>query len=269
MKPESINFKRKKIMNRAMFFIVVALTMVCSLSAQKVNVAAAANLRFVLEEIKDEYQKLNPNSKVNITFGSSGNLVQQIINGAAFDFFMAADNNFPLKLKEKGVTYGEMRTYAFGKLAIYSTTLDLTSGIDILNNPLIKKISIAKPETAPYGDRSIALLKSQNLYDGLKPKIVLADNISQAAQFAYTGNAEVGFVALSLALSPDMLEKGTYHIVDQALYTPIEQACILIKQSVANGEAKKFMSYVLSPATIDIWEKYGYASPAKDLLVNN
>ena len=256
-------------MKRTMFLIGLVFAAICTVSAQKVNVAAAANLRYVLEEIKGEYQKENPQSKINITYGSSGNLVQQIINGAAFDLFLAADNNFPLKLKEKGVTYGEMKTYAFGKLAIYSTTLDLTSGIDVLSNPSIKKISIAKPETAPYGDRSIELLKSQQLFETLKPKIVLADNISQAAQFAYTGNAEIGFVALSLALSPDMLEKGTYYIVDPSLYAPIEQACILIKQSIANGEAKKFMNYVLSPTTIEIWEKYGYASPAKELMAKN
>ncbi len=252
----------KKIILSISLLIIVASTSL----AQKVNVAAAANLRYVLEEIKNEYQKEHPNSKVNLTFGSSGNLVQQILNGASFDFFMAADNNFPLKLKEKGVTYGEMKTYAFGKLAIYSTTLDVSKGITILSDPSIKKISIAKPETAPYGDRSVELLKSQKLFDGLKSKIVFADNISQAAQFAFTGNAEIGFVALSLALSPDMIGKGKYHILDQSLYTPVEQACILIKQTAANTEAKKFMNYVLSPATKEIWDKYGYSSPtANDL----
>ena len=253
-------------MKKIILSISLLLIVASASFAQKVNVAAAANLRYVLEEIKNEYQKEYPNSKINLTFGSSGNLVQQILNGASFDFFMAADNNFPLKLKEKGVTYGEMKTYAFGKLAIYSTTLDVSKGITILSDPNIKKISIAKPETAPYGDRSVELLKSQNPFDGLKSKIVFADNISQAAQFAFTGNAEIGFVALSLALSPDMIGKGKYHIVDQSLYTPVEQACILIKQTAANTEAKKFMKYVLSPATKEIWDKYGYSSPtANDL----
>ena len=132
-------------MNRLLITLFLILFCSSVIFAQQVNVAAAANLRFVLEELKTEYLKEHPSSKVNITFGSSGNLVQQILNGASFDLFMAADNEFPVKLKEKGVTYGEMKTYAFGKLAMYSTTLDLSSGVDVLANESIKKISIAKP----------------------------------------------------------------------------------------------------------------------------
>jgi molybdate transport system substrate-binding protein len=230
-----------------------------TLSAQKVNVAAAANLRYVLEEIKTAYLKQNPKAKVNLTFGASGMLVQQIQNGASFDLFMAADNEFPLKLKEKGLTTGAMSTYAFGKLAIYSTTLDVEKlGLGALKDESIKKIAIANPETAPYGERAVEVLKSQKLYDGLKSKIVQGENISQTAQFAFTGNTEVGFIALSLALAPDMDKKGSYYIVPQSLYKPIEQACILIKTPVLNTEAAKFKKFVLSPATKGIWEKWGY-----------
>ena len=242
--------------------IIISLAIVfasLSISAQKVNIAAAANLRYVLEEIKTAYVKQNPRAKVNLTFGASGMLVQQIQNGASFDFFMAADNEFPLKLKEKGLTTGAMSTYAFGKLAIYSTTLDVEKkGLEVLKSGSIRKIAIANPETAPYGERSIELLKSQKLYDGLKSKIVLGENISQTAQFAFTGNAEVGFIALSLALAPDMQGKGDYYIIPQSLYKPIEQACILIKTPVLNTEAAKFKRFVLSPATKAIWEKFGY-----------
>lgn len=230
-----------------------------SLSAQKVNVAAAANLRYVLEEIKTAYLKQNPKAKVNLTFGASGTLVQQIQNGASFDFFMAADNEFPLKLKEKGLTSGSMSTYAFGKLAIYSTTLNVSKqGLDVLKSSVIKKIAIANPETAPYGERAVELLKTQKLYESLKSKIVFGENISQAAQYAFTGNAEIGFIALSLALAPDMDGKGDYYVVPQSLYHPIEQACILIKTQILNTEAAKFKKFVLSPATKAIWEKWGY-----------
>ncbi len=230
-----------------------------SMSAQKVNVAAAANLRYVMEEIKTAYVKQNPKAKVNLTFGASGMLVQQIQNGANFDFFMAADNEFPLKLKEKGLTTGPMSTYAIGKLAIYSTTLNVKEGLAVLNDPSVKKIAIANPETAPYGERSVELLKGRKLYETLKSKIVLGENISQAAQFTFTGNAEIGFIALSLALAPEMSGKGSYYIVPQNLYKPIEQACILIKTQVLNTEASKFRKFVLSPATKAIWEKYGYS----------
>jgi molybdate transport system substrate-binding protein len=235
-----------------------------TVSAQRVNVAAAANLRYVLTEIKTAYIKQNPKAKVNLTFGASGMLVQQIMNGANFDFFMAADNEFPLKLKEKGLTTGKMSTYAFGKLAIYSTTLEVDKlGLSVLKNPSVKKIAIANPETAPYGERSIALLKNLKLYESLKPKIVLGENISQAAQFAFTGNTEIGFIALSLAMAPEMAGKGNYYIVPQNQYKPIEQACILIKTQVLNTESIKFRKFVLSPATKAIWEKFGYSVPEK------
>jgi len=238
------------------FAILVA---TLSLSAQKVNVAAAANLRYVLEEIKTAYVKQHPKAKVNLTFGASGMLVQQIQNGASFDFFMAADNEFPVKLKDKGLTTGAMSTYAFGKLAIYSTSLDVEKlGLGVLRNPSVKKIAIANPETAPYGERSIELLKSQKLYESFKSKIVLGENISQTAQFAFTGNVEIGFIALSLAMAPEMTGKGNYYIIPQNLYKPIEQACILIKTPVLNTEASRFRKFVLSAATKDIWEKWGY-----------
>lgn len=245
-------------MKRIIISLAILLATI-SISAQKVNVAAAANLRYVLEEIKTAYVKQNPKAKVNLTFGSSGMLIQQIQNGASFDFFMAADNEFPLKLKEKGLTTGPMTTYAYGKLVMYSSTLELNKkGLEILKNPSIKKIAIANPETAPYGERALELLKSQKLYDGLKSKIAFGNDISQTAQFAFTGNAEIGFIALSLALAPEMAGKGSYYIIPPSLYKPIEQACVLVKTPVLNTEAAKFKKYVLSPATKGIWEKWGY-----------
>ena len=245
-------------MKRIIISLAILLATI-SISAQKVNVAAAANLRYVLEEIKTAYLKQNPRAIVNLTFGASGTLVQQISNGASFDFFMAADNEFPVKLKDKGLTTGTISTYAFGKLVIYSTTLDVDKqGLEALKSGSVKKIVIANPETATYGTRSVELLKSLKLYDQLKPKLIIGENIAQTAQFAFTGNAEIGFIALSLALSPDMAGKGNYYIIDSKLYSPIEQACVLIKTSVLNTEAIKFKKFVLSPATKGIWEKWGY-----------
>ncbi len=150
-------------MKKIIISLIILLTVI-TVSAQKVNVAAAANLRYVLEEIKTAYLKQNPKVKVNLTFGSSGTLVQQISNGATFDFFMAADNEFPVKLKEKGLTTGAISTYAFGKLAIYSTSINVDKkGMEALKDASVKKIAVANPETAPYGSGSIALLKSRNL----------------------------------------------------------------------------------------------------------
>jgi molybdate transport system substrate-binding protein len=238
------------------FFAVVVLTV--SVWGQAIKVAAAANLRNVLEEIKIEYLKENSSGKVNITFGASGNLVQQILNGADFDFFMAADNEFPVKLKEKRATTGEIRTYAFGKLVMWSGTLDVSQGDSLLVTPAVKKIAVANPETAPYGNRSVEFLKRKGLFDRLESKIVYADNISQAAQFAYSGNAEIGFTAMSLVLAPEMLAAGKYYIVPETDYTPIEQACVLLKTRKHNPQAAKFMKFVLNPKLKSIWEKWGY-----------
>ena len=248
-------------MKRILISLVIVLATI-TVSAQKVNIAAAANLRNVLEELKVNYVKKYPKAKVNLTFGASGTLVQQISNGASFDFFMAADNEFPVKLKDKGLTYGPITTYAFGKLAIYSTTLPVDKkGLDILKDPAVKKIAVANPETAPYGERAVELLKSQKLYDALAGKIVIAENISAAAQYAFSGNTEVGFIALSLALAPDMEGKGNYYIVPEKLYKPIEQACVLIKMPVLNTEAARFRKYILSTETKAVWEKWGYKTP--------
>lgn len=250
-------------MKKIIIAFALALSVI-STSAQKVNVAAAANLRYVMEEIKAAYVKQNPKAKINLTFGSSGTLVQQISNGASFDFFMAADNEFPLKLKDKGLTTGPMEVYAFGKLALYSTTIDVQkAGLSALKNPAVKKIAVANPQTAPYGERSMELLKSQGLAETMKDKIVIADNISAAAQYAFTANTELGFIAYSFALAPDMAGKGYCYIVPQKLYKPIEQACIMIKTPTVNTETAKFKKFVLSATMKPVWEKYGYGIPEK------
>lgn len=253
-------------MNR--IYITLTFTLlVITLSAQKVNVAAAANLRYVMEEIKTAYLKQYPKSKIVLTFGSSGTLVQQISNGATYDFFMAADNEFPLKLRNKGLTTGSLDIYAYGKLALYSTTIDVEKqGLTALKNNAAKKIAVANPLTAPYGERAINLMKSMELYDILKDKIVIAENISAAAQYTFTGNTELGFVAYSFALSPEMAGKGKCYLIPENLYKPIEQTCILIKTSTLNTEAIRFKKFVLSAITKPIWEKFGYCNKKNNAL---
>lgn len=246
---------------KTIFTFILALLLGVAIQAQKLNIAAAANLKYALEEIKTAYLKAHPKTNLNISFGSSGALSQQILNGAAFDLFMSADTDFPQKLKDKGATIGKAVVYASGKLVLYSTTLDVSRGLTILNDAAVKKIAIAKPEVAPYGARAVELMKQQGVFDNLSAKIVYADNISQAAQFAFTGNAEVGFIGLSLALSPEMASKGTYYIIDPTLCPPIDQACVRIKTPVMNPEAAKFMAFILSPEIKAIWVKYGYSTP--------
>ena len=241
--------------------IILALCVSISLKAQTVKIAAAANLRYVFEEIKTSYAAANPKVKITANFGSSGALLQQILNGAEFDIFMSADNSYPVKLKEQGAAAGEIKVYAYGKLVLWSNSVDVSKGLEMLTEPSVKRIAVAKPELAPYGDRAVEILKSAGLFEKVKHKIIYADNISQTAQFAQTGNAEVAFLAQSLTLTPEM--KGSIYEINPKLYKPVEQSMVLVKTRKSNPEAAKFMKYVLSETCRPIFEKNGYLIPEK------
>jgi molybdate transport system substrate-binding protein len=228
---------------------------------QTVRVAAAANLRYILDDIREKYAAVNPGARIDITLGASGALTTQIVNGAAFDFFMAADITFPQKLKEMGCTSGAVTTYAFGKLVLWSNTVDVSKGIAVINEKDITHIAIANPEIAPYGERAVECLKYYHLYEKSKNKLVYADNIAQAAQFAQTGNAEVAFTAYALVFGPEMKDRGKYVVLDTISYKPVEQACVLLKGRERNPEAEKFMKFVLSSECKPIFEKYGFMVP--------
>jgi len=245
-------------MKKLNIFLLFALCSI-SMQSQTVKIAAAANLRFVLEEIKATYKKVNPVADITVNFGSTGALYQQIVNGADFNLLMAADNEVPAKLKNQGLVAGEVKTYAFGKLVLWSNTTDVSKGLEVLADPSVKRIAIAQPELAPYGDRAIECLNSAGLFATVKDKIVYADNISQTAQFVRTGNAEVGFLAYSLTLTPEM--KGSCFLIDPKSYKPVAQAMAVLKGWKASPEAVKFMKYVLSPECKPIFEKYGYIIP--------
>jgi molybdate transport system substrate-binding protein len=244
---------------KKLIILIIAALIGHNIQAQTVRIAAAANLRYVLDELKEKYTGKNAGVKVEITYGASGGLVQQIINGAGYHLFMAADKTLPEKLKEQGYVSGEIKVYAYGKLVLWSNRVDVTKGFDILTDKSVNKIAIANPEAAPYGERAVQCLKYYGLYDKVKDKIVYADNISQAAQFAQTGNAEAGFLALSLALAPEM--KGNRYEIDSKSYQPIEQAMVLVKSRENNPEAARFMKFILSSENRMIFEKYGYNVP--------
>ena len=238
--------------------ILLAIFANVSIYAQTVRIAAAANLKYIFDEVKSKYIAKNPASKIEVVLGSSGALYQQITNGNTFDLFFAADKVFPDKLKQQNAIDGDVTIYALGKLVLWSNSIDVSKGINVILDKSVNKIAIAKPETAPYGERSVECLKYYQLYDKVKEKLVIADNIAQAAQFASTGNTEVGFIALALALAPDMKDKGKYFVLDTKSYKPVEQACVLLKESAKNAEAKKFMQFVLSKECKYIFEKYGF-----------
>lgn len=244
-------------MKKIFLFLIMAFSI--SLQAQTIKIAAAANLRFAMDEIKVKYITANPDDRLELIFGASGNLTQQIVNGAEFDLFMAADKEFPDKLKALNMVSGEVHVYALGKLVLWSNTLDISNGLNTLTSQTVKRIAIPKPELAPYGNRAVECLKYYHLFDKVKDKLVYADNVAQTAQFVQTGNAEVGFLAYALIVAPNM--RGSYFVPDSLSYHPIEQAMVLIKKREHNPKATKFMKYILSPACKSTFEKYGYSVP--------
>ena len=243
------------------YAVLLCLFLNMQMHAQTVRVAAASSLRYILEDIKVLYHKVNPNSVIEVSLGASGALTQQIIHGAPFDFFMAADVTFPQKLQQEACTVGDIKTYGFGKIVLWSNTLDVSKGLSILSEKRVTRIALAKPEIAPYGAAAVQCLKFYNLYDVLKPKFIYADNVSQAAQFAETGNAEASFIAYALVIGPELCNKGTYFVPDPKSYKPVEQACVLIKNSKGNPEALKLMNFILSDACRPLFEKYGFYVP--------
>ncbi len=229
--------------------------------AQEITVAAAADLQFAMQDVAVRFQK-ETGKTVKVTYGSSGNFFQQIQNGAPFDMFFSANLDYPKKLEAAGlIEPGSFYPYADGKIVIWvknESRLDLKSGMQVLLDGAVKKIAVANPPHAPYGQAAVAAMQKANIYEKVKDKFVLGENISQTASFVVSGAADVGIVALSLALSPNMKDKGRYVEVPVTEYPPIEQACVILKSSKNKEAAGQFLSYFKSDAVADVLRTYGF-----------
>ena len=236
--------------------------------AQEITVAAAADLQFAMQDVAARFQK-QTGKTVKVVYGSSGNFFQQIQNGAPFDMFFSANLDYPKKLEAaRLIEPGSFYPYANGKVVIWvknESKLDLKSGMQVLLDPSIKKIAIANPQHAPYGKAAVAAMQKANIYEKVKDKFVLGENISQAASFVVSGAADVGIVALSLALSPNMKDAGRYMEVPTSDYAPIEQACVMLKSSRNQDTAGQFLSYFKSNVVADILKKYGFDVPSESV----
>jgi molybdate transport system substrate-binding protein len=230
-------------------------------AAQELTVAAAADLQFAMQDIAGQFEK-QTGKTVKPTYGSSGNFFQQIQNGAPFDLFFSANLDYAKQLEDAGLTApGSYYQYARGKIVIWvpnTSKLDLNAGLKSLLDPSIKKIAVANPQHAPYGKAAVAALENEKIYDQLKNKFVLGENIAQTASFVVSGAADVGIVALSLALSPNMKGKGRYAEIPDADYPPIEQACVILKSSSHQDEAGQFISFIKTPAIANVLKTYGF-----------
>ncbi len=251
---------------RLALFLVCFFAMIFSsaISAQTLRIAAASDLQFALPDLAAEYQK-QTGTHLAITYGSSGNFFAQIQNGAPFDLFLSADNSYPKKLAEAGYADpSSLVIYARGELVIWlpsDSPLDLgDQGFRTLLDPRIQKIAIANPEHAPYGRAAIAALRDAGLYDQLKSKLVLGDNVSQAAQFVQSGSAQAGLIARSLALSPAM-KSGKRYELSGWRYPLIEQCAVVLNSSTNKQAAGAFLEFLKTPEARAIFQRYGYLPP--------
>jgi len=202
---------------------------------------------------------------VKLIYGSSGNFFQQIQNGAPFDIFFSANLDYPRRLEAAGLAApGSYYQYAKGKIVIWvprESKIDLSSGMQALLEPSVKKLAIANPQHAPYGQAAVAAMRKQNIYDRLKDKFVLGENISQTASFVVSGSADAGIIALSLALSPNMRDKGRYVAIPDGDYPPIEQACVILGRSKNKETARQFLSFLRTAAAGELLRRYGFDVP--------
>jgi molybdate transport system substrate-binding protein len=251
---------------------IAVLTVLCGLSVslaaaadRTINVAAAADLSAALQEIAASYEKRS-GVEVKLSFGASGALTQQIQNGAPFDVFFSADMDYPRQLIAAGhADAATVYRYAVGQLVVWASKdspLDVEhKGIDVLLDPFVQKIAIANPQHAPYGRAAVAALRHYGLYERISERLVLGENVSQAAQFAESGNAQVGLVALAHAIAPAMRGKGKYWVVPAEAYPTLDQGVVAISPSAHRQDAAAFLEYVKSAEAVAVLRRYGFSLP--------
>jgi molybdate transport system substrate-binding protein len=234
-------------------------------SSPELTVAAAADLSTALKEIGDLYEK-KTGVKVKLSFGASGALTQQIQNGAPFDLFFSADMDYPRQLIAAAeADEATLYQYAIGRLVLWvpaDSPLDIEhNGISVLLDHSVKKIAIADPRHAPYGRAAVAALRHAAVYDHVADRLVLGENVSQAAQFVESGNAQAGFVALAHAVAPGMSGKGKYWEVPAEFYPPLAQGVIMLSHSQHKKEAADFLEYIKTKEATDLLRKCGLTLP--------
>jgi molybdate transport system substrate-binding protein len=258
--------RRARILFAALILIVVVVGPARA-QKQEVRVAAAADLQFAMSDLARQYEQQSGN-KVNATYGSSGNFFSQLQSGAPFDVFFSADIDYPRQLEATGLAEpGTLYEYAVGRIAIWmppDSSVDVAKqGWAALLDASVQKIAIANPEHAPYGRAAVAALRKAGVYERVAAKLVYGENISQAAQFVQSGNAQAGIVALSLATSPAMKDGKRWEI-SADMHQPIQQAAVVLKSAKNKEAAQAFLTFVKSDAGRATLVKYGFSFPPAD-----
>lgn len=254
---------KKKI---TVFLAMTYLAILCAPSAhaEKITIAAAADLKFAMDEMVAGFKNSHPDNEVDVVYGSSGKFHTQIKEGAPYDLYFSADIAYPQELAKQGLAASEVRPYALGRIVLWSNSMDAGKmTLASLTDPKISKIAIANPQHAPYGKRAEEALRAAGLWDTVQTKLVFGENIANTAQFVQTGNAQVGVIALSLALNPELSTKGGYFLIPATLHEPLEQGYIITKRGGDKPLAKAFADFMGSRQTRAIMTKYGFVLPGE------
>jgi molybdate transport system substrate-binding protein len=234
-------------------------------AAQPPLVAAAADLKFALDEVIAQFRR-DSGRDVRVTYGSSGNFARQIMQGAPYELFLSADEQFVEALAARGLTHGRGELYGVGRIVVFApegSALRPDARLEHLALRLADgtagRLAIASPEHAPYGRAAEQALRSLGLWDAARPRLVLGENVAQAAQFAASGNADGGIIAHSLALAPELRRRGSFALIPESLHEPLRQRMVLL--AVASPEAERFYDYLRSSAARAILAGYGFTPP--------
>ena len=239
-----------------------ALLLALSAQAEKITIAAAADLKFAMDEIVTAFRKNNPGDEIDVIYGSSGKFHTQIQQGAPYDLFFSADIAYPRELAKTGFATSGVVPYALGRIVLWSASLDATKmTLASLSDPKITRVAMANPRHAPYGKRAEEALRATGLWDKVEPKLVYGENIAHTAQFVQTGNAQVGIIALALAVSPELASKGGYWLIPDALHAPLEQGFIVTRRAENNALARRFADAMGSKASRAVMARYGFVLP--------
>lgn len=243
--------------------LALALAAPAHAASQSLKVAAAADLQFALNDLAHEFHRTHPGIDVDAVFGSSGNFYAEIGNQAPFDVFLSADSGYPRRLVEAKLALADsLFVYGIGHIALWvrnSSPLALPRlQMRALEATSVKRIAIANPQHAPYGRAAQAAMKSSGVYERIASKLVLGENIAQAFQFAQSGAADIGIVALSLALAPAARGQGRYWEIPQTAYPKMEQSGVILSRTKSLAVARQFCAFLAGAAAKPIWKNYGF-----------
>lgn len=237
--------------------------LVAPLRAEQLTIAAASDLRFAMEDVVELFRRQQPADRIDVVYGSSGKFVAQIGQGAPYDLFFSADSRYPQQLVEAGLAGSAVKPYALGRLVLWSKDFD-AAGLSLqdLVDPRFRHIAIANPEHAPYGQRAEEALRAAGVWEAVESRLVLGENIAQTAQFVETGNADIGLIALALALNPALAATGGHALIPDSLHSPLLQAFVITKRAEHRPLAAAFAAFLATPAIVAVLQEHGFSLPA-------